>query len=253
MLRVVRVVAGLGRPRGLRAARGGVLLEVMLSFGLLVTLGVSLMTLFRSGVLTSRELEARLRCAQLAAMKLAEFDTHGVKISDLQIEEARFTSAPEAQDPYRNFRWSARAVVAEVIENAPEHLTLYNLTITVVWREADQETRYVLSTLRPGSYSFNLETDAGVTAEQAGALAGEMPLLPSLQTGNLDLADLQSLDPVLLAEILPRLMQMFGAGGLSGGMPDLEQLRRQLQEAGVNPGDLPGLPGGGAGAGGGGR
>jgi type II secretory pathway pseudopilin PulG len=183
------------------ARRGAILLELMLSLALLI-LGLTVIgTQFTGGLETARRSEIRLRCAQLAELKLAELDA--------QMFNAAEAAQGEFGPAYPGFKWELVSQPNTAIPDLPTNQQIFNVTLTVTYEAGGTVHTFAVDTIRGGPITFDLAEELGMEKEQLDALASTVPL-PSLQTGSLNMAELKDMNPLVLMQMLPQIAQAMG-------------------------------------------
>jgi len=225
------------RQRGARRAvaprvRGVVLLEVLIALAILI-LGMAAVGMqVNVGLRVANNSEIATRAVMLAQSKLAELDAGIVQLVPNEELEGDFG----IQYP----GWAWRMYVDQT--DTPD-LNMVTLQVLykpgVAFREEvpdyNQMTIVHTSyTLRATPANMDLRRDFGFTEEQLQEASDSIPI-PNFDPTNIDPGMIAQLDPEVLAEVLPKLMELLGSNAaLLNTLPQAtrDQVRQAMNQAG---------------------
>ncbi len=238
-----------------------VLLEVVVSLGILMVTIAVVGAVFRNGQQTIERSEALSRGMIMAERLIAEIDTNS---GLLNLDEREQTDYFREGETLKGMSWK---ITVEPLQ-AVEGLLQIDVSIFIGDPEDDEAHENVLTTriYRAIPRGIDLENDFGLDEDQIAQISDAIPGGAQLiDPNNFDPKALASLDMDTLIELLPTLIAAFGknfAGGQldqiiaavqSGDLGALQQLGGQLGGQFGGGGGLPGVGApGGDGSGGGG-
>lgn len=204
--------------------RGAVLLEVVVSIGILLMSMAVVGLVFRNGQLSIHRAERITRAMLLTEQLLVELDTNILELDE--------------QELVGSFEVEAENGMAYRIEINPDinHEGLLRVDLDIFLGDpdgADGERVRILSThvFRPLPMGLDFERDFGFDQEQIDQLTDAIPGgVAVLDPTNFDPRDLAGLDLDTLVEILPALME---ALGLSLGSAQLTQMMQAASQGDI--------------------
>ena len=232
-------------------ARGAVLLEVVLSLGILMISMGAIGFTFSNGQYFLERSERLTRAMLMTEKLIVEMDAGLLSMEERELAGTFQTDGVTESLPGMSFK-----VVAEP---SPRVVGLLNIDIDIYMGDPDDEEnrQLIMRTyvVRPLPQGLDFERDFGLDQEQIEQLTEAIPGGAALfDPNNFDPRSLASLPIDQLVEILPSLLQAFG-GQLGQGQ--IDQLLNAVESGDLsglqNGGNIPGLNGaGGAGNNGGG-
>lgn len=209
------------------------LLEVVISIGLLV-LGLAVIgAQFQNSYVTAHENDRTVRALMLAESKLAELDT-GLILPEELIEEDFGYVFPE-------YAWRMRIEPTHTPELNAITIQILHQPARNVEEEFDFQGAKVVETLytfRATPRPFDLRKDGGLDDEQIDKLNGALP--GGLPGDSIDIPDLARNTPVEeLFKMLPPLLEAFGMSMDDFKRELPEELRAALEQFEQNPESQP--------------
>jgi len=213
---------------GARVRPGAALLEVVVALGILLMAMAMVGMAIRNSDRIARDAVEKSRALMLTEQLITYLDTGQEAFKD--VANQREASGYFSVDAPPGWSWSVS------MEKDPNVEGMERVTVKVIEGDPDapeDEQRPLLVThfLRAEKRNINLQEDFGMTEEQVTQITEAIPGGAALfDPTDFDPTSLARLDMDTLKEVLPMIMEQFGAmaGGLPGGMSP-EQMMNQLQ------------------------
>jgi hypothetical protein len=243
-----------------RPRRAAMLLEVVLALSILVASLAAIGIQFNTALRIGHENERMTQALMLAEAKLGQLDTGSIPL-ELEMYDSFGRTFP-------GYFWR---ITIDPHDDIPE---MFQVELEILFGdpgieidagdavESDLDDTTVvarLHTLRPQPATIDMQRDFGFTDEQMDEIAEELP--PEIaDPANISPAIFAEMDLETLMEVMPQLIEVFGAGfgfdqaqldqAIQGGLIDPTNLPDNLNDFGTPPG---GGRGNGTNGGGGGR
>lgn len=217
--------------------RGAMLLEVLLSLGLLI-FGMAVVGMqIRSGLQMAERSDLRTRAVMLMETKFAEMEA-GVLMPESYDDEMTGGFGVK----YPGFAWRMLVEPTDVDDLYQVQMQIWfsertrkeqleDPELEVDYEEAGMRQVMAMYRLFAKPADVDLERDFGIPQDVLDELAVQVPI-PGFDPNNIDPRALSSLDPEILEELLPMLEQIFGQGADINSINDLSRdQREQLRDA----------------------
>lgn len=219
-----------------RRRRGAALLEVVVALGILLVCMSIIGMAFRNGLYHVDHSEQKLRAMRMTERLLAELDTNLLDLEER--EQTGWFYDPEygIHEALPEMSWRVEVQPSDRIEGLVE----VDISIYMGDPDGSEDARnLVLKTraLRPEPRGLDFERDFGLDEDQIAQFSEAIPGGAQLfDPNNFDPRELAQLDLDTLMEILPTLIQAFGANLNQGQLNQLIQALEsgdlsQLQQA----------------------
>lgn len=221
----------LAAQRTIRDARGVVLLEVIVALAILI-LGMAAVGMqVNVGLRIANNSEVATKAVMLARSKTAELDSGLMQLVPNEELEGDFGVM------YPGWAWRMYIDTTDTPD-------LNMVTLQILYKPGvafrEQLTDYDLMTVVHTSYTLratpatmDLQRDFGFTEDQLQEAADSIPI-PNFDPTNIDPAMIGQLDPEMLAEILPKLMELLGSNAaLLNSLPQAarDQVKQAMDQA----------------------
>ncbi len=209
--------------RSRRSKRGAALLEVVVALGILLVAMSIVGMAFRNGLYHVEYSERKFRAMRMTERLLAELDTNSLDLEEREQTGWFYDPEHDVHEAPEGMSWRVEVQPSERIAG------LVEVDVSIYLGDPDgseDQRQLILKTraLRPEPRGLDFERDFGLDEDQIAQFSEAIPGGAQLfDPNNFDPRELARLDLDTLMEILPTLIQAFGANLNQGQLNQLIQ------------------------------